>query len=400
MLMLKKILAFNELTQAELGRVVGLSGPTIAQWINHSMWPKRTPREQLIQAVNDWLKGIGATVANDPFAEFEPAQEEAQGSGNSPEPEPPTVDAINNEEPEPMLLRKQTLTPEARRAFGLFRDPFAEPASSDELFVSPDIRYVRETLYQGAKHGNLFCAVVGESGSGKSTIRKDLRARVVRDRLPLILIEPYVLAMEDNDLKGKTLKSIHICEAILDEIAPSAKPARSGEARFRQVHRALKESAKMGNRHMLIIEEAHSLPVPTLKHLKRFFELEADNGFDKLLSIVLIGQTELASRLDERTPEVREVVQRCEVVTLNPLGTYLQAYLQHRFQVIGKPLAEVMDDAAIAALQAKLTGPGRNGRPGYSVVYPLAVQNVLTAALNAAAEIGAPRVTADMIAEV
>lgn len=397
MLMLKKILAFNELTQAELGRELNYSGPTIAQLINHGMWPRRADQDELKARIRDWLARCGAVVANDPFADV---KEEAQGSCNSPEPEQPAEDAINNEEFEPMLLRCQKLSPEARRAFGLFRDPFADPANSEELFLSPDIRYVRESLYQGAKNGQLFAAVVGESGSGKSTIRKDLRARITRDRLPIIIIEPYVLAMEDNDIKGKTLKSAHICEAILEEISPSAKPARSSEARFRQVHRALRESAKMGNKHLLIIEEAHSLPVPTLKHLKRFFELEGDGGFDKLLSIVLIGQTELGARLDERTPEVREVVQRCELLTLNPLGTNLDAFLAHRFQTAGKPLEDVLEPQAIAALHDKLSSVGRAGKAGYSVAYPLAVQNVITAALNAAAQIGAPRVTAEIVKEV
>ena len=399
MLMLKKILAFNDLTQAELGREVKLSAPTVAQWINHGMWPKRTDPEELKEKVRAWLADCKAVVANDPFAEYH-HEVVAQESCNSPEPEHTAEDHNHNEELDLMLLRKQTLSPEARRAFQLFRDPFAEPASSDELFLSPDIRYVREALYGGAKNGSLFAAVVGESGSGKSTIRKDLRARIARDRLPIIVIEPYVLAMEDNDIKGKTLKSAHICEAILEEIAPSAKPARSSEARFRQVHRALRESAKMGNKHLLIIEEAHSLPVPTLKHLKRFFELEAENGFDKLISIVLIGQTELGRRLDERSPEVREVVQRCELLTLNPLGTHLEAYLRHRFELAGKNLDEVVEPAAIAALYDKLTSPGRNGKPGHSVVYPLAVQNVLTAAFNAAADVGANRLSAEIIAEV
>ena len=396
MLMLKKDLAYNDLTQAELGRELNYSNPTIAQLLNHNMWPKRVAPEVLKARILDWLARCGATVSNDPFAVYE-EKEKAQESCNSPAPESPAEDAINNEEHNPMLLRRQTLSPEAKKVFGLFRDPFAEPGSSDELFMSPDIRYVRESLYQGAKHGNLFAAVVGESGSGKSTIRKDLRARIARDRLPIVIIEPYVLAMEDNDIKGKTLKSAHICEAILEEISPAAKPARSSEARFRQVHRALRESAKMGNKHLLIIEEAHSLPVPTLKHLKRFFELEGDGGFDKLLSIVLLGQTELGRRLDERTPEVREVVQRCELLTLNPLGTNLDGFLAHRFQMAGKQLGEVIEPSAIAALHAKLSSPGKGSHVGYSVAYPLAVQNVITAALNEAAAIGSPLVTADIV---
>lgn len=55
------------------------------------------------------------------------------------------------------------------------------------------------------------------------------------------------------------------------------------------MHRALKNSYESGYRHVLIIEEAHCLPIATLKHLKRLRELET--GFTKLLSIILIGQS-------------------------------------------------------------------------------------------------------------
>ena len=162
--------------------------------------------------------------------------------------------------------------------------------------MTSDVRYVREAMFQTACHGG-FVAVVGESGAGKSTLREDLQDRINREGRQIVLIEPYVLAMEDNDQKGKTLKAVHIAEAILEAVAPGTSPKRSPEARFRQIHRALTESAKAGNKHLLLIEEAHGLPLPTLKHLKRFFELK--NGFERLLGIVLIGQTELAQKLSE-----------------------------------------------------------------------------------------------------
>ena len=248
---------------------------------------------------------------------------------------------------------------------------------------------MRESLRQTAKHGG-FIAVVGESGAGKSTLRRDLAEWIHRENEPVILIEPYVLGMEDNDVKGKTLKAGHIAEAILAAVAPRDTLKQSPEARFRQVHNALRESHRAGNRHVLVIEEAHGLPLPTLKHLKRFFELE--DGFSKLLGIVLIGQPELGQKLDERNPSVREVVQRCEVVTLRPLDDELEGYLRHRFQMVNKPLDEVMDATAIDALRIKLAGRGQ-----YSVLYPLAVHNVVTAALNEAATLGIPHITADVV---
>jgi type II secretory pathway predicted ATPase ExeA len=76
--------------------------------------------------------------------------------------------------------------------------------------------------------------------------------------------------LEDNDAKGKMIKSIDIAAAIITTIDPNAKPRRGGEARAKQMHDLLRASAQTGRQHVLIIEEAHGLPIPTLKHLKRF----------------------------------------------------------------------------------------------------------------------------------
>lgn len=150
---------------------------------------------------------------------------------------------------------------------------------------------------------------------------------------------------------------------------------------------------------MLIIEEAHSLPIPTLKHLKRFIELE--NGFTPLLSIILIGQDELKNKLAENNQEVREVVQRCEIVTLEPFTqTTLVDYLQHRCRAAGRTLPEFIDESGIDAICTKLTrNVGRN-KQSESLLYPLAVGNLITGALNAAAELGASVVDHDLVMEV
>jgi len=115
---------------------------------------------------------------------------------------------------------------------------------------------------------------------------------------------------------------------------------------------------------------------------------------------VLIGQPELANKLSEHRADVREVVQRCEVVRLNPLGDQLGPYLKHRFQLAGVKIEDVMEDAAIEALRLKLTGHTQKTQQEFSVLYPLAVHNVVAAALNIAASVGAPRLTADIINEV
>ena len=161
------------------------------------------------------------------------------------------------------------------------------------------------------------------------------------------------------------------------------------------MHRVLKDSNQAGFSHVLVIEEAHSLPIPTLKHLKRFFELES--GFKKLLSIVLIGQPELATKLSERNMEVREVVQRCEVVELLPLDNHLEEFLTFKLQRAGKQLTDIMDASAVDAIRTRLSNPGSHRKNMVSLLYPLAVSNLVIAAMNLAAEIGVPQVNADVV---
>lgn len=364
---------------AKAAAEIGCSKPMLVAVVNHGRWPKKNAAA-LRGKLKDFFKQNGADIP----ASLRNEQEAAP---------------IPNHESEDreMLLRKSTLTQAARRHFGLARDPFNDEINSaDDLYITPDVRYVREAMFQTACHGG-FMAAVGESGAGKSTLREDLQDRINREGRQIVMIEPYVLAMEDNDQKGKTLKAVHIAEAILEAVAPGTSPKRSPEARFRQIHRALQESAKAGNKHVLIIEEAHGMPIPTLKHLKRFYELK--NGFERLLGIILIGQTELATKLSENNPNVREVVQRCEIVTLEPLTDgRLAGYLKHKFERAGADIAQIMDAAAVDAVAARLTIRSRStqGSRETSLLYPLAVNNLVAAAMNKAAELGMP-VDADMV---
>lgn len=298
------------------------------------------------------------------------------------------------EEP-PMLMAKQTLTPAARRAFGMFQNPFdGEVQDEDSMFTNGEIAYVREACLQAALGGR-FVALVSESGGGKTTMLQDLEARLQADRRPVIVIKPWVLGMEDSDTRGKTLKSADILHAIITTLDPLAQPRQTLQARSDQARLLLAKSMEAGYTHMLAIEEAHSLPEATLKHLKRLHEMRL--GRRPLLGILLLGQTELGLRLDPRRASLREVTQRCEVVNLLPLDGDLQAYLRHRARAAGHDLDKFIDDSGINEIRARLTisRPGKSA--AVSLTYPLAVNNLMTAALNLAAELGAPVITRDVV---
>ncbi len=380
---LRKQLQKAGLSQKDLAHRLGISTASISLCLTHGKSPVRRPH-----------------LAKEISAEIKKQNALRVSSERSTAVKAPVV----KKEEEQMLLQKQTLTQAAKKHFGLSADPFAnDVVCSADVFNSPDIRYVRETLWQHTKHGGLI-ALVGESGSGKTTVISDYKDRLLRDGRDVIVIEPSVLYMEENDTRGKTLKSAHIIAAIIATIAPKESPKRDPEARARQVKALLTAGHRAGQRHALIIEEAHCLPTPTLKHLKRFAEIK--DGLAPLLSIVLVGQSELRSRLSVNNAEVREVAQRCDIIELPALDNELANYLKFKFARISTDVSSVLTPAAIDALRERLTfakrstGKSSAMSAATSLVYPLAVANAVTAALNLATSLGAPIVDVDVIKEV
>ncbi len=369
---LKTLLHEHRITHRELAAAIGISRTAVSLIVNHDTWPARD-RAALRQAVDAFLLARGIA----------PAKEMAPKRANAPE---PVVPPTSSEETNPMLLRKCPLSMEARRHFRLARDPFTECRSVAEIFLWPDARIVREAMWQTSRHGG-FLAVVGESGAGKSTLREELLDRITREDAPIAVAQPFTLAMEPDDKVGKTLRSQHLAECVMRKVAPLAPMRSSPDARFDQLERELIDSARTGMRHVLLIEEAHCIPTPTLRHLKRYTELK--DGLRPLLSVILVGQQELVKKIDQ----VREVAQRIEIVQLPPLDAQLRPYLEHRFASVGSALEQVIEANAVDAITSRLS------HQGVSTLYPLAVNNLLARAMNVAATLGVPKVTGELVRE-
>ncbi len=407
MLNLKRLMEAHQLKIGVVAGRCGISRTTLSLIANEGRWPNKdmAKRYRLQDLLRGALVALGVAV-NDLNEVFEVVRECESAQMSTPGPDAEPAEAVESKadttEGEPMLLKKQPLAQATRRAFNLFRDPFVEDVNAaEDLYLTPDMRYVAEAMLATARFGGML-AVVAESGGGKTTLRRAMLDRINREQLPILVVEPYIVAMEENDQKGKTLKSQHIAEAVITDLLPLASIKSSPQARFKQMHNALKDAARAGQRVVLVVEEAHCLPVPTLKHLKRFVELE--DGFKKLLSVILIGQPELATRLSERNPEVREVVQRCEIAFLTPMDAAVPDYVKHKFSRIGAKAEDLFEAEALEALRSRLTvspqptkGGGRTS--AVSLCYPLAVNNLATAALNYAAKIGAAKVTAEIVRE-
>jgi len=195
MIRLKLILRRIGADQKALAAHLGVSRAKVAQWLNHDQWPRQRDSAAMRQSVADWLQAHGALPEERahwwqplPAAEAARHMGAARGRGRR-RGVRDTSEAGGfpaEQEDTIMLLRGQKLTEEARRQFGLFRDPFrGEIREHEDLYLTPDMRYCREGIWQTALHGGMT-AIVGESGSGKTTLREDVHDRIERSGEPIV----------------------------------------------------------------------------------------------------------------------------------------------------------------------------------------------------------------------
>jgi len=408
MLKLKNEMVTRAISQLTLGRAIGVSAATINLISNYNRWPKRLGGEPALRPrIEAYLIAQGAdpqmvSALFDEVPQKLRSNAASEAAANAADHGPQG----NSDDIEDafMLLRKHTLSRAARAHFKIVRDPFTDEMNDEaDVFLSDDIRYVRASMRQTAKHGGML-AVIAESGGGKSTLRHDLAEWINTAGEPITVIEPYVIGMEDSSVKGKALKAGDITGAVIRAMSPGTTMRAGSQDRAAQMHSILKASAQIGRKHVLIIEEAHCLATPTLKHLKRFYELQ--DGFKKLLSIILIGQTELQWKLSEQNPDVREVVQRCELVTLPALDNQIEGYLRHKLKRAELDFDTLVSLDAIDEIRNQLrhsetqTQRGRRVVQSQSLCHPLAINNLVSAAMNEAVKIGAPKITGALIAAV
>lgn len=408
-LKLKSVLVRHGIRQSDVCNNVRLSsGQTISSSglsmiCNWGRWPRLTSEQDIKAQINTLLRANGV-----PEIEIAEAFEiDVADSGRHAHPVNVHIGQTPTKQPlgprnglksvaapviEPPPEVKEMLSQEAKKHFQLFRDPFqADVNCAEDIYLSEDGRYIRQAMHMTAKHGG-FIAVVAESGAGKSVLRRDLVDRVGRDSSPIRIIFP-------RSLDKTKLSASNICEAIINDLQPGVTVRSSLEAKARQVEQMLIASAQADNSHVLVIEEAHDLSIQTIKYLKRFFELE--DGFKKLLGIILIGQPELKDKLDERRyPEAREVIRRIEIAELAPLDNNLADYLAFKFKRIEKDAASLFDESAIDAIRARLTRVKPGTREVQSSLFPLSVNNLVTRALNRSAALKLPMVTGDLVKEL
>jgi general secretion pathway protein A len=218
--------------------------------------------------------------------------------------------------------------------YGLRSRPFDLTPDPRFLLMTPKHREALSTLQYAISGHKGVALLVGEAGTGKTTlIHAALETR--SDGLPLLLSNPALTRAE-------------FLEFLAEGFNLPADAATSKTRCLSALTRVLKERQAAGSMAALIIDEAQCLPDELLEEVRLLSNIEMPN--EKLLSIILVGQPEIAERLNR--PGQRQIKQRVGLrSTLSPLdAAETAAYIATRVQVAGGTCDSLFTPDAIATI--------------------------------------------------
>ena len=203
--------------------------------------------------------------------------------------------------------------------FDLEKSPFQITPDIDFFFSGSQRGGMLTALLHVASHEEGIVTAVAEVGSGKT-----LLARLMISRLPPDISTVY--------LANPCFSRDEIISAISRDLGLSGQCATT-EENLARLHHELLRRHSLGQRVLLVIDEAHAMPPESLEEVRLLSNLETDRH--KLVNIMLFGQPELDTLLqDRRLRQVRDrVIHRFELPPL-PKDEAV-AYIDHRLRIAG-----------------------------------------------------------------
>src|SRR5229473_5514032 len=216
--------------------------------------------------------------------------------------------------------------------FGLTAKPFGKTPDPSFLYESDQHKEALARLEYAVEEKEL-ALLVGDIGSGKTTLSRALIDRIGESRPIILLINPRLTPTQ-------LLRSIATGLGI-------DPPPRYRNELLDRIHTRLFELYEQSREPVLIIDEAQLIPSKaTFDEIRLLTNFQLDD--QNLLSVLLIGQPELETRL-ERAPYAA-LRQRIGMrYRLGPLSLEETArYVDHRIRVAGGSRNPFTDDAVRA----------------------------------------------------
>jgi general secretion pathway protein A len=206
--------------------------------------------------------------------------------------------------------------------FGLQEKPFAITPDPRYLYLSERHAEALAHLLYGINEAGGFIQLTGEVGTGKTTVIRSLLEQLPGHAEVALILNPRVTPAEFL---------LTICEELHLQVHDTGRD--STKALMDLLGHYLLEAHARGRRVVLIVDEAQNLSFETLEQVRLLTNLET--ATTKLLQIILIGQEELRTLLEQ--PELRQLAQRITGrYHLSPLSMEETAgYVKHRMRVAG-----------------------------------------------------------------
>jgi general secretion pathway protein A len=206
--------------------------------------------------------------------------------------------------------------------FGLKEKPFKIGTDTSYLYMGDQYQTALSLLQYGVAGRDGFTVITGEVGCGKTTICQALLANMKSSKHVTILL--------DNPPNTEHEMLIEICMKLH---AP-----RTGDSLIESreiIKHVLSKELKKGHHAVLLIDEAQNLSFDMLEKVRLLSNLEACDGSDKLLHIVLLGQPELKKKL--KANSMRQLRQRILIYyDLRALKNFeVDRYIKHRLERAG-----------------------------------------------------------------
>jgi len=211
--------------------------------------------------------------------------------------------------------------------YGLGEKPFSLSTDPRFLFKSAVHTPVFEEVLAGIRRREGLVVLTGEIGMGKTTLCRSVLAALDRKTFSAFVPDPFV---SREDLLKILLVEFGVV-SVDDLVRGRLQGASRAELSY-PLYEFLRSLEPLDAFAVLLIDEAQNLSSSLLEEVRILADLE---GTRKLLQVVLIGQPELSSALQQ--PHMRQVKQRvtthCELQPLDRDGVC--GYVAHRLTVAG-----------------------------------------------------------------
>lgn len=220
--------------------------------------------------------------------------------------------------------------------FGLREAPFTITPDTSFFFPHSSHQEALNTLIVAVRSGEGFMKVVGEVGTGKTILCRKFLDALERDQ--------FISAYIPNPYVGPNTLLL----AVADELGIEYPERVTQHQLLKLLTKFLLESYAQQKRVVLCLDEAQAMPVETLEALRLLTNLETERR--KLLQVVLFGQPELDTKLNNRA--IRQLKQRITFsCRLRPLDLAdVDFYLAHRLTIAGYRGARLFAEDAVKRL--------------------------------------------------